>query len=489
MITKENIKGQSITEINRKLVSDFLQQFLTSNVKTDTLFLNFNAYNVFEFATDSVTEIKDKNEVAGIAERKFDLIIGNALFCLQAQNTVDILNCLKTLKEDGQVLLLVEPSILCLKQGQKFLDCLKSENLYCNSAFEVPEKLFPQSALRPIIIHLEKQKLAKFFIGSITSDFIALFNNFTANKSSNRLETGVLIEKESFVSFDRFRVEVEINNLQTQYKEYTRYELKNIAREINTTNANFQSKPNCIYIPKLGNSAVVAYIGDVTIKHQNLFQIVLDPKFVQAEFLALFFKSDLGKQSLKALLNGGFIPRITQTAIANCLVPLPELAQQKLLVKTNKKLSELQNTINELKSELSLNPKNANSIIRKAESIQKPLVQFSDEEKLLNLLRKNVNVTIINNFGEMTNVTINQLQSEASKAIEEIKRVILDTKNIEESRQTEILECLVEIKESVQNNDKIKSSTKFQKLFELASDISSISSWLTTLGQFAGIIK
>ena len=83
------------------------------------------------------------------------------------------------------------------------------------------------------------------------------------------MATGIIVAKENFESFFKYRIENEIDNLQTQYKEYNKYKLKEVAIEINLTRESFQDKPNSIYIPKIGTSLVVADIGATKINHQN----------------------------------------------------------------------------------------------------------------------------------------------------------------------------------------------------------------------------
>jgi hypothetical protein len=230
------------------------------------------------------------------------------------------------------------------------------------------------------------------------------------------LATGIIVARESFESFFKFRIENEIDNLQTQYKEYNKYKLKEVALEINLTRESFQDKPNSIYIPKIGTSLVVADIGVTTIKHQNLFQVVLNSKIVKSEFLALFFHSDLGKQILKSLTSGSFIPNINKSDIENCFVSIPSLAEQSLLILTNQKLSELQIIINQLKTELSLNPKSANVILDKFESIQGPLKQLSSEDQILSLIRKGENKHIEFKESFSKNIKTGQKDKEIEKS-------------------------------------------------------------------------
>ena len=386
---------------SKQLVTDFLKRFIDTEQKRNILLLDFTTQKVVDISTNGLTSLKNDSDFSIIERKRFDLIIGDLPFGMQSV-TVDTVSKLKTnenwgyiltslrmLEENGKAFFLVEPSILFSQQGKRFLNYLAAENFYCNSVFEPPEKLlYPETAFLPIIIHFEKQKQDKLFIAEITDDVEALFNSLNSRVSTNSLESGMLVERDNFTSISKFRIGNEINNLQTQYKEYSKYQLKDIAIEINLTRDKFEEKPNSIYIPKIGPSLVASDISSAKIKHQNLLQVVLKSEIVTAEYLALFFRSDLGNQILKSVTSGVVNPNINKSDIEKCVVAIPKLEEQYLLTLTDQKLSELQETVNELKKELSLNPKNANVILDKFENIQGPLKRLSIEDRIWSLIRK-----------------------------------------------------------------------------------------------------
>jgi hypothetical protein len=303
-----------------------------------------------------------------------------------------VLTLLRTLKDNGQAFFLIESSILFSEEGKRFLSDLAFEKYFLNSAFEFPKRsLYPEINFRPIIIHFERQNQNELFIGEITSDFALLLESFNSRTSTNNLATGILVARDKFKSFSYFRIKNEIDNLKSQYKEFNKFKLKDLALEINLAHKTSRDKPNSIYIPKFGTSPIVSDISTTTIKHQHLFQIVLNSNIVNSEYLVLFFHSELGKQILKFLISDSFNQRIDKSDIENCLVPIPDLIEQKIIILANQKLSELQATINELKTEISLNPKNASELLDKFENIQGPLKQLSSEEKILKLIRKGEN--------------------------------------------------------------------------------------------------
>ncbi len=107
------------------------------------------------------------------------------------------------------------------------------------------------------------------------------------------------------------------------------------------------------------------------------------------------------------------------------------------------------------------------------------------------IISNNYSISIVNSpnsniVNQSSNVTINQNISAASQAVEKIRDTISTDTTIDKQKASEILECLNEIQDNLKNNQKPKFAIK--SLIDLAGGISSIASWVTILGQFAGII-
>lgn len=107
------------------------------------------------------------------------------------------------------------------------------------------------------------------------------------------------------------------------------------------------------------------------------------------------------------------------------------------------------------------------------------------------IITNNYSISIVNSpnsniVNQSSNVSITQNISEVNQAIEKIRETVKTDKTISDSKATEIIECLSEIQECLKNNKKPKFAIK--SLIDIAGGISSIASWLTVLGQFAGLI-
>jgi hypothetical protein len=107
------------------------------------------------------------------------------------------------------------------------------------------------------------------------------------------------------------------------------------------------------------------------------------------------------------------------------------------------------------------------------------------------IITNNYSISIVNSpnsniVNQSSNVSISQNISEVNKAIENIRETVGTDTSIDKEKAAEIIECLNEIQESLKNNQKPKFAIK--SLINIAGGISSIASWVTTLGQFAGLI-
>lgn len=91
-----------------------------------------------------------------------------------------------------------------------------------------------------------------------------------------------------------------------------------------------------------------------------------------------------------------------------------------------------------------------------------------------------------NIVSQSSSVTITQNVSNINESIEKIRETVMTDTTIDRNKATEILDCLNEIQEAIKNNQKPKFAIK--SLLDIAGGISSIASWITTIGQFAGII-
>ena len=314
------------------------------------------------------------------------------------RNWLILLKSLLHLKENGLGLYLIEPTFWS-KRWKDFQDKLNDYGFFILAVFNPPEKiLFPQTSLQPNLILVSREKVDKLFVAEIEDlDSIRLqISNLLKRTSTNNLSEGIMINASVFRDFYNFKISTQIEKLKTQYKEYSTYKLSDISIEINLGRNNqlFTSRENSIYIPRVGNSPVIADLENAKLKHQNYIQVALDKAIVNNNYLELFFSSELGQLVLQSLYSGSVIPHINKSDLTNVFIPVPPLDEQKLIVDTESELNRLTKNIENFKRELSLNPRSANSIREKVVDLLEQLNLLSDADKIFSLVRKGESKTL-----------------------------------------------------------------------------------------------
>lgn len=316
------------------------------------------------------------------------------------KNWIIILKSLFKLTKNGYGLFLVEPAISWSQEWKRFTTVFNDSGFYIKAIFNSPKNiLFPETSVRPIIILVSRNEGTGLFIAEIrdVDSVVPILRNLTENKSSHHLETGVFVNKSDFKGFNNYKITKQIEKLQTQYKEFKEYRLVDISTEISSgkQNENFEEKNNSIYIPRVGNSFVVYDLRQTTLKHQNYFQIVLDHSVVLNEYVSLFFASALGRLVLESLYGGTIFPTTPKKELEQVNIPVPSINEQRIVITANHKLEKLEKSIDDFKSELSLNPKSAISIQdNKIDDMLKILNSLSAVDNIRSLIRQREDGTV-----------------------------------------------------------------------------------------------
>ena len=381
MLESENALKNECIEITNELIKSIkqvhsLDKTLLLNSATFDVFnkLENNGYSKIE--VDAVSTFSKLDEI----NDNFEYIIGILPIGLQKVVWVDrdrkinikeklnwliILKSLFLLSKTGYGLFLVEPNLKDSIAGEKFIEELEKNGYYINAIFNTPEKLLhPETSLRPNFVLISKNHEKELFITELNndSDISIIIDNFkNKNKHVGYITEGLFVDESNFKSFNKFKIINQLEKLSTQYKEFKKCKLEKISHEINMKNE-LKDCENSIYIPRVGNSQVISNLENAKLKHQNYVQVILKDNIVKAEYLRLFFMSEMGNLILKSLISGSIIQHINKRDIKDIFVPIPPLEEQNLIIETNEKLDGLRDIIVKFEGELALNPKNSAQI-------------------------------------------------------------------------------------------------------------------------------
>ena len=399
---------------NNKILLNLVHHFIHSFKIKKTLFINYSSdFALFEGLSKSIVKTINWNKLISLDKEKYDLIIGNLPFGMSKnewvdedrdvyikarRNWIDIFKSLFSLNDLGYGIYIVE-SFQQSAEWLKFQEQLRKKGFFINAIFNAPQGILrPQTYLQPNLIIISRKDNPQLFITELNDleSLDTIINNFKNLFNSESLDSGVLINEDDFKGFSQYKITSEINALETQYKNYKKFKLKDVALEIilGNTKKTFKNKPNSIYLPKIGTSPVVSSLDDLRIKQQNYFQIVLDEKIVKNEYLELFFRSALGKITLKILTTESIIPHINKTFLLEAYVLIPNFREQEILIASTKKLALLKEKVDIFNNEIAFNPKSARSIQDKIDIMLSALDEGTETEKIMRTLRTGESKTI-----------------------------------------------------------------------------------------------
>ncbi|MEA5478724.1 restriction endonuclease subunit S [Pseudanabaena galeata UHCC 0370] len=340
----------------KNIVCAFAHELAVFSGAKSLLHIQASQFNLFYDLYD--LEFQEVNATANITENaRYDLILGDLPLGLNVvewkdgdgtiktrQNWLEILKSLNHLEINGIGLFLLEPVGFSSNAGVIFENELNQRGLFVNSYINLPPSILePYTSLVPVFVVISKKKSNKLFVVELLDDKQAreVARNYCSGVYGDNLANGKYIEASDYHGFYRIKVKDQIERLETQYKSYKEYKLGDLASiKSISKDKHFKECDNTMYIHKSKNSEIVCKISDIKFDHSNYFQVILEDVVIN-EYLALFFRSALGKLIIESLKSGEFRPVLAQSYLEQAIITLPTLEEQKDIVHTQNKLQVL----------------------------------------------------------------------------------------------------------------------------------------------------
>ncbi len=393
-------EAENILNKNKSGLTDFIHCLIRALTPKKPLILHLSGLNMFRQIELDQAVIIEKEEQLSIDSGQYDCIIADLPLNIKkvkselspeekVNNNWDLLyKVIQKLSDNGVAVFIVEPAILFSSLGRKVLARLEQDGYIYNAAFNTPENILnPITSFRPILLAFSTKPNNTIFIGGIGDDNQMLVQNFVDQNDTDNLESGKLLAKSDFKSFSVHATRSQIEKLLEQYTGYQLYRLKDVSHKIAKTKERFTNVSNSFYLSRVGPSNAVMELK-TSKDHQYFFQVQLNEEIVLAEYMILFYRSKLGRLILESLNSGSFIPNITKSDLARSTVAIPKKEEQETLIQASSKLYNLQEILSKLQQEIGLNPKNVSTIMEKYTAIQAPLKLLSEEDEILEMIRK-----------------------------------------------------------------------------------------------------
>lgn len=328
--------------------------------------------------------------------QNFDLVLSFPPFVMRTQHingeknpfdfaTTLLLKCGEHLAQDGKLIFLVSNSFLMDEKGK---EALSKKGLFVDAVFSVPSGAFaPLTNIPSNLILVSKKSKEKTFVAEISQDDTTnkrILQNFKNQKEAKAIQLGCFVDFMEFKSLNSLVSEKEMQELVKRIG-YPPILLTDISKSINALKSDNSDEvehlANSIYLPKVGNSPVVASLSELKIKPKNYYQIQLDETKANAIYVANYFNTPVGKKLRESLEVGAVIPQISKSQLSRCVFFLPDLSAQAELIEVDSKIQQFSLRLDELKRNLWKQPKSY-------KSISKELKTINQEEKLENWIDK-----------------------------------------------------------------------------------------------------
>lgn len=276
----------------------------------------------------------------------------------------------------GQMIFLLTNSIL---SDDNFKKLLKEAGLFINAIFYLPSGTFnPITSIPTNLVLASRNNSEKTFLAEIHDDgggeyLQKIIENYKSKKEGKIFELGNYIDIDDYKSYTSILAERDYNTLAKNYGEL--YILDWIVKSINLLKTDnieeIEHLSNSIYLPILGNSPVVINVSDMKIKPHNYYQIQIDEKKGDANFIANYFNTDIGKKLRVCMESGSTIPQISKISLLNQGLYLPDIETQIKTIEVDSKIEQINLSLADLKRNLWKYPKSYSKVKKELKSINR----------------------------------------------------------------------------------------------------------------------
>jgi hypothetical protein len=289
------------------------------------------------------------------------------------------------LSPSGVGLFVVTPSFFFSQRS--VLRQFSALGLGVQAALALPSGTFaPYTNIPTFLLVIGRRPVARMFAGQLSSDEktnLQILDNFRQGHEGGTLELGRFVDPQSFTSLETIRTAERFGEAERRFAAPA-VKLAELAIAINLGrfggDFSFQSQDNSLFIPLIGNSAVMDSLEDLTLKKQNYAQVVIDPTRSNARFVARFLNSDFGKELREQSKTGAVIPKLNKQNLKELRVFVPDLQTQRRMLEIEARMTAeqntllgLQNELGEFRRELWANPRTAASVEQRLTGLSKRL--------------------------------------------------------------------------------------------------------------------
>lgn len=285
--------------------------------------------------------------------------------------SINFLDMASKLKEDGEGIFLLEPDFLLERNPKSTFSNLENFGLYLKAIIEIPYTLVP-SGTDKILVILSKNHHKDLFVGSLSHETDAnkiLKDNLILRRPGKIPQQGFITSIDKFFTFKSFYAYIDSITISKDLKLNTK-PFSTIIEKFNfhLNGSEIKEEPNSLFLPFDENLKVV--VDDAKIGNSNYIQLVLNPEYCMAEYLARYFNDTLLGHKIKESINlGKYTASVFDDLIVNTQIYLPDLDAQVEVLRVDSVINEISARANTYREQLWKTPNEYKLIIEEIESL------------------------------------------------------------------------------------------------------------------------
>jgi hypothetical protein len=273
-----------------------------------------------------------------------------------------LLRSARLLSEGGIAVFHLNEDLLWSNEGKHTQRLLADAGIYLSAVVSVAESM-PVSSVPTMLAVFGRQQLDQLFVGRVSpgQELSELLHNLTHRTTGSRIELGGLVERDAFRGWNLYALEHELAR-QANGANLVRLGDIGVLRAVNV-HSQYEGPSNSVYVPARGTGEVDAGRPNIEgRKARSFIEVELDPNRADADFVARWLSSPLGRRVREAVASGAIIPNLRLNALGQAPIMLPPLFAQGEISRVDRRLGSLSLELTERRAELWRQPLNARRI-------------------------------------------------------------------------------------------------------------------------------
>jgi hypothetical protein len=271
----------------------------------------------------------------------------------------------------GTVLLHTTENVLWLDRRRRCWADFAGRGLYPQAVVSVDRALWPHIGIETLLVALGREPVDELFVGRLERDtpVTTLVRNLLGRRTGRDPHLGLLTPAPAFRGWRHLMLEREIADMFGSAELRTLSEIGTVRNLTLRPDVPYAPPANSVYLPTLGFGEVRTLPPNLEGKQgYKLLEVQLDPAVAQAEYVAGFLSSPVGRRLRESVASGAHLPHLNMRGALGIRLPVPPIEAQARAVRSAVHLASMTALVGRLHDELWRRPQDAARVLTQLET-------------------------------------------------------------------------------------------------------------------------